>query len=235
MRGTSPHPLKHGRSRFSRASIWIERPSWIVGGVAILIWLGSLWDATEGRRSGIEQFHAASAIARADAQPGRVPDVSDWSTTRRKHYREALSQPVAPPVAVLRIDSIGLEIPVFADVREVNLNRGAGLIPGTQPPGIGGNLGIAGHRDGFFRALKDVRMHDVIELQTPRHVYTYRIEAIDVVDQNNATALSDTLEPTITLVTCFPFYYVGNAPQRYIVKGMLERSSLVEASVPSAS
>ncbi|MET0661417.1 MAG: class D sortase [Steroidobacteraceae bacterium] len=233
MRGTASNPLNHGRSLFSRAAKWIERVCWVLGGVASLIWFGSIFDASEGRRSGIEQLHAASAIARADAQP--APDVSDWSATRLKHYREALSQRIAAPVAVLRIHSVGLEIPVFPDVRELYLNRGAGLIPGTQPPGLGGNLGIAGHRDGFFRALKDVRVHDVIELQTPRHVYTYRIDAIDVVDQSNASALSDTLEPTITLVTCFPFYYVGNAPQRYVVKGMLERSSLVEASVQSAS
>ncbi|MET0984152.1 MAG: hypothetical protein ABW034_01975, partial [Steroidobacteraceae bacterium] len=138
MRGTAPHPPKHGSSLLSRASIWIERICWILGAVAGLIWLGSLWDASAGRRGGIEQLHAASTIPRAEAQP--VPDVSDWSATRLKHYREALSQRVAPPVAVLRIHSIGLEIPVFADVRELYLNRGAGLIPGTQPPGLGGNL-----------------------------------------------------------------------------------------------
>ena len=84
-------------------------------------------------------------------------------------------------------------------------------------PDTGGNVGIAGHRDGFFRVLKDIKVGDVIEVRTRIKMHRYRVTSIDIVDKTDKRLLADTDEPGVTLVTCYPFYFLGNAPQRYIV------------------
>ena len=80
------------------------------------------------------------------------------------------------------------------------------------------NVGIAGHRDGYFRSLKDVRLGDAVFLRTGGSEERYRVEDILIVDPVDVDVLADTGEPTLTLVTCYPFYFVGSAPQRYIIR-----------------
>jgi LPXTG-site transpeptidase (sortase) family protein len=94
-----------------------------------------------------------------------------------------------------------------------------GLVEGSGSPDKGGNAAIAGHRDGFFRVLMNVRQGEIIEVQTRLSVHRYRITAVDIVDQHDNRLLADTEEPTITLVTCYPFYFVGSAPKRFLVRG----------------
>jgi sortase A len=97
------------------------------------------------------------------------------------------------------------------------LNRAVGRIEGTARPGEPGNLGIAGHRDGFFRGLRHTEVGDEIRLTTLDGVGRYRVVELAVVEPESVAVLAPTADPTITLVTCHPFSYVGDAPRRFIV------------------
>jgi sortase A len=172
------------------------------------------------RRSDIQNFSSAPAHEnewRASTPP---PDMSLWSAQRARDFQLAETHTVAPPLAVLRVAQLDLAVPVYPTTAEVHLNRGVGLIAGTALPDRGGNLGLAGHRDGYFRVLKDIAPGTVIEVETHRRVHRYRVSSIDVVDKADGRLLVDTDEPTITLVTCYPFYFVGDAPRRFVVRGV---------------
>ena len=121
---------------------------------------------------------------------------------------------------MLSIPRIRLEVPVLQGTDDWTLNRAVGVIEGTPLPGSPGNSGIAGHRDSFFRVLKDVVTGDLMTVETARATETYRIERIWIVDPTDVSVLDPTESPSITLVTCYPFYFVGSAPQRYIVRAV---------------
>ena len=101
------------------------------------------------------------------------------------------------------------------------LDVALGHIPGTPMPGQPGNVGIAGHRDTLFRALRDIRKDDLIEIETPARDYTYQVEGTSIVKPRDVAVLHAGAYPELTLVTCYPFYYVGSAPNRFIVKARL--------------
>jgi sortase A len=148
----------------------------------------------------------------------------DWDSARILAYRRSLLVKFAPPEAVLRIPKIGLEVPVLEGDDALTLNRGVGHIPGTTMPGQVGNVGVAGHRDGFFRGLKDLAAGDVIEMQRAgagEAVDRYVVQNVSIVLPSDTSLLKNTSDSELTLVTCFPFRYVGSAPQRYVVRALL--------------
>jgi sortase A len=98
------------------------------------------------------------------------------------------------------------------------LRRAVGHIPGTALPSEHGNVGISGHRDTFFRPLRNIRQDDEITLATLNGAYRYRVDTIQVVGPEDIKVLDSTTESMLTLVTCYPFYFVGPAPQRFIVR-----------------
>lgn len=149
-------------------------------------------------------------------------DFSLWSEGRIEAYRNTPADRDSVPLAVLRIPGIDLEVPVFDGTDEATLNRAVGRISGTARPGETGNLGIAGHRDGFFRGLKDVSIGDTIELRTLTGADRYVISEITITTPSDVAVLDPTEEPSLTLVTCYPFYFVGSAPKRYIVRAVLQ-------------
>jgi len=207
----------------------IEIAAWCTGAVLVSIFVAARVHASLGSREALREFRAAQNLASSPAAPGGgalssfgEPDQALWSKERVKEYEESLSHPMAPPVAILRIPGIGLEVPVLDGVDDVTLNRGVGHIPDTAAPGGPGNAGIAGHRDGFFRGLKDVAVGDLIELETVSSRVSYRIDRISIVGQTDVDVLDPTPRPTLTLVTCYPFYFVGSAPQRYIVSAVAD-------------
>lgn len=165
------------------------------------------------------------AMAETAAEIGRRTDLAYFSEQRKRDYFASLTRDIAPPAAVLSVSSLRLEVPVYPTASELHLNRGVGLIDGMAGLDRGGNVGIAGHRDGFFRVLKDVRVGDLIELRTHKRLHRYRVVAIDIVDQQAVNALADTEDPVLTLVTCYPFYYLGHAPQRFIVRASYQWAS----------
>jgi sortase A len=118
-----------------------------------------------------------------------------------------------------------LEIPrllfsevVVEGIGSTTLRRGIGHIPGTALPGQPGNVGLAGHRDTLFRSLKDLRVNDTIQFSTPRGYFRYEVASLRIVDADNVGVLAASGENVLTLVTCYPFYYVGPAPKRWIVR-----------------
>lgn len=121
---------------------------------------------------------------------------------------------------MLRIPRLKLEVPVFDGIEDRLLDRGVGRIPDTARPGQPGNTGIAGHRDSFFRGLKDVKAGDEIELATREARLRYIVERTWIVDPEELSVLEPTPVSSLTLVTCYPFYYVGAAPRRFIVRAV---------------
>jgi sortase A len=142
--------------------------------------------------------------------------MSMWSRARVERYRESL-RTAGVPLAVLRIPAVKLTVPVFEGTSEQNLNRGAGRIAGTAQIGELGNVGIAAHRDGFFRVLKDVQIGDLLVLERLGATDAYRIVSTTIVDPSDVSVLQPTATHSVTLVTCYPFYFVGSAPRRFIV------------------
>ena len=171
------------------------------------------------------QQKAAAGFVSSRANSGTARpaglDTSLWSDKRIRAYNESLSHAFGAPLAVLSIPKIHLEVPVFEGTDDVTLDRGAGRIAGTAHPGQAGNLGIAGHRDGFFRGLKDVTTGDEIKLALPEGEARYVVDQITVVTPEDVSVLQPRPNSSITLVTCFPFYFVGSAPERYIVSASL--------------
>jgi sortase A len=169
---------------------------------------------------------APAARSAAPAAPLREPakaDFSLWSVSRVRAYRASLEQNPGRPLALLKIPKIHLVVPVFEGTGDLTLNRGVGRIEGTALPGQRGNLGIAGHRDGFFRGLKNISRGDILELVDTRETATYVIDKIQIVTPKNVSVLQPGPTPLLTLVTCYPFYYVGHAPKRFIVTSSLEK------------
>ena len=148
-------------------------------------------------------------------------DLSFRAEKRVASYKEALAARVGAPLAVLSIPRLRLDVPVFEGTDGLTLDQGAGRIAGTAKLGESGNIGIAAHRDGFFRRLKDIHTGDRIELAQLRHQFIYTVDNIMVVDPSETTALKARAQPSLTLVTCYPFYFVGDAPRRFIVQASL--------------
>ncbi len=148
-------------------------------------------------------------------------DFSHWSEKRIAAYEQSLSERFGPALAVLRIAKVQLEVPVLEGTNDLALDRGVGHISGTVLPGEAGNIGIAGHRDGFFRVLKDVKPGDAIDLVGPDRTDRYVVDQILLVRPDDVSVLQSRSSSSLTLVTCYPFYYVGSAPQRYIVQASL--------------
>jgi sortase A len=194
------------------------------GLVLLALWALAQLHSSIGSSVALAQFasSAATQSSRLTADDGSPVDTSLWSDKRVEAFRESLGIKLDPPVAVLRIPRIAMQVPVFRGVDDLTLNRGAGLIAGTAEPGTAGNAGIAAHRDGFFRGLKDVATGDVIELQVRGGVQKYVVKSVTIVQPENLSVFAPTAEPTLTLVTCYPFYFVGSAPQRFIVRAVRE-------------
>ena len=110
-----------------------------------------------------------------------------------------------------------------SDARTLQL--AVGHVPGTALPGEVGNIGLAAHRDTFFRRLGDVWADDIVRLVTPDGTFEYRVERTHVVQPSDVWVLDATAEPTLTLVTCYPFSYIGTAPERFIVRARLVKTA----------
>jgi sortase A len=117
----------------------------------------------------------------------------------------------------LNIPDLKLSSVVVEGVSDDDLRVAAGHIPGTAMPSEAGNVAIAGHRDTFFRPLRLVRANQIVSLATSRGERRYRVVSTEVVDPSDVRVLDPVGHDTLTLVTCFPFYFVGHAPKRFIV------------------
>ena len=149
--------------------------------------------------------------------------------------RRAVSE-VAPVVETgsligrMEIPRLLLSVVVVEGVDETTLRRAAGHIPGTALPGETGNVGVAGHRDTFFRSLKDLRIKDEVQLSTPQGIFQYEVVSLKIVKPDNLEVLASSGKNGLTLVTCYPFYFVGPAPKRWIVTAKQVSSQATSSS-----
>lgn len=206
-----------------KRGLWhqLERLAWIVGLVASIAWAaGSLADRSAARAE-IERFTAVYAQA-PRAMTVDAPDFQLWSPARIQAWRAAQAAALPPPLGVLRIARLHVEAAILEGIDGPTLNRAVGHIPGTAAPGDAGNTGIAGHRDSFFRGLKNIAIGDLIELATPHGDVAYRVERTWIVTPDDVWVLDPTASAAVTLVTCYPFHFVGSAPQRFIVRAVPE-------------
>lgn len=155
-----------------------------------------------------------------------------WAFQRRQDIRlEQLSRDtvatpaITPSVATddgligrIEISRLGISAIVMEGDSEITLEHAAGHIAGTALPGQPGNVGIAGHRDSFFRPLRNIHEGDIIMLTTPGRKFRYRVVTTSIVHPEDVSVLDSDRHEILTLVTCYPFYFVGAAPSRFIVR-----------------
>jgi sortase A len=205
----------------------------LAAGIVLLAASGlAVMDRSVSSRAALRAFDQAQADGTTREHSGTRPlpaeedvDFSLWSEKRIREHRESLSIDKRLPLAVLGISRLRIRVPVFEGTDDLALNRGAGWIAGTARPGEAGNVGIAAHRDGFFRGLKDIAVGDAVELTTLEGRATYVVEQIEIVSPERVEVLQPRSSPSLTLVTCYPFYFVGDAPQRFIVHATLDRTA----------
>jgi sortase A len=197
------------------AARWLERALFVMGGVL------ALW--------------CTFSVARAYyyTQLPIPPEPSRARTVDRPQGAllpgDAAATPSLPPtaherrawIARLEAPSVALSATVLEGSDDGTLARAAGHIEDTAFPGQPGNIGIAGHRDTVFRPLRHLRTGDPITLSTSDRVFHYRVAATKIVDPQDVSVLNPTDRPAVTLVTCYPFEFIGHAPRRFIVRADL--------------
>lgn len=193
---------------------WLERALWVMG-LSLLGWVGFVhadgWLFQSRAEASLEQ---ALETRRSDIQT--LPGEDDGSATGPPS--STLSLEAGEALGRLDIPRLGLSVMVAEGTEPSVLRKAAGHLPGTAFPGASGNVALAGHRDRHFRPLKDVAPGDEVLLTTPDGTFRYRVEWTRIVDPQAVHVLDPTEQPTLTLVTCYPFYFVGNAPDRFIVR-----------------
>jgi sortase A len=125
------------------------------------------------------------------------------------------------PIGRLEIPQISLSVVVLEGDDARTLRLGAGRVPGTARPGEGSNMAIAAHRDTFFRALRNIRQGDVIRFTSKSEAFVYQVDSSEIVTPSHVEVLDATAQPTLTLITCYPFFYFGSAPERLVVRARL--------------
>lgn len=199
---------------------------WVLGSVAVLTlaYCGLVW-ADGWRFQKAERRHLEQLLDRGSAL---LPDRPEARGVR-SHGSPPASSKMALAATMARtaaggligrieIPSLGLSVIVEEGVDSRTLRHAAGHIPGTALPGQPGNVGISGHRDTWFRPLRKIRRNDLITLTTLLGEYRYRVVSTKVVDPSDVAVLDRGDTEVLTLVTCYPFYFVGPAPSRFIVR-----------------
>jgi len=216
------------------AARWIERLLLLIG----LVCLGTVAYAYfDARLTDIEENRRLEeAIQSRKAQPAAPASETDALSSF-----QAAEAPAPPKleegalVGRLEIPRVGVSSIVLEGVGSRTLRRGVGHIPGTALPFQDGNVGLAGHRDSFFRALKDIGKNDIVTFTTPEGTFRYQVEWTKIVLPKDTEVLEDPGRPALTLVTCYPFYYVGSAPKRFIVRAVrVDEASSAAASSSSS-
>ena len=186
---------------------WIER-LFLVAGVAALGWCAFvLSDAYRAQRLGRE---ALESIHERDGSSSNDPS--------KLNSRSHAELPLGTPLAELSIPRLGLAAVVLHGSDARTLRQGVGHIENTPLPGENGNVAIAGHRDSFFRPLKDIRIGDDIVLSTPEEDVHYQVSSFRVVNSFDVGVIGRTKDAVLTLVTCYPFWFIGQAPDRFVVR-----------------
>jgi sortase A len=151
---------------------------------------------------------------------GRELDRALDSLPPQPSQRRTFSYEPGSAIGRLEIPRIGLSVVVLEGSDTGTLRLGVGRLRNSGLPGEPGNVVLAGHRDTFFRSLREIRPGDRISLRTPAGSFPYTVDWTSVVNPTDTSVIKPTASPALTLVTCYPFYYVGSAPQRFIVRAL---------------
>jgi len=189
-----------------------------LGYVAFTLLDARLYQVNEDRRfEQVRQERQAQKSALSSSVSGKVaPSLVPARLGAAIEGPEIVSE--IPVWGRIRISSIGLSAMILEGVDQKTLRRAVGHFPGTALPGQPGNVVLTGHRDTFFRALRNISEGDEIILETFDGAYRYRVDLAQVVDPGHTEVLNGSDDAILTLVTCYPFVFVGPAPQRYIVR-----------------
>ena len=160
----------------------------------------------------------AQTSAGANSQPASSPFPAQAEADRARAVSFGIDGLAGSPLGRIEISSIGLAAMIMEGVDGRTLRHAVGHIPGTALPGQKGNVALAGHRDTFFRGLRNIHKDDEITLTTLRGSYLYRVDTTQVVEPKDIGVLRATADDILTLVTCYPFYFVGSAPKRFVVR-----------------
>jgi sortase A len=195
---------------------WLEYTLWIVGLCALAYCIFVVLDAA------IIQACLARMLERSRDTATHSAVLSQTAAAvTTKPAKKGISLRRADLLGRLEIPRIGLSAVVLEGVGPRTMRVALGHIPGTSSPGQPGNVGIAGHRDTLFRALRLINMQDEIVLETTAKLYHYRVTSLEVVDPDYVVVLRSNNKDQLTLVTCYPFSYLGPAPKRFIVHANL--------------
>jgi sortase A len=198
---------------------WISRFFLTVGTLAVGYVAFTLLDAWFYQANEARKFEQArQAVKRASSESPASPLLPVMLNAPARTPGHRASARSGAPWGRIKISSIGLSSMILEGVDHETLRRGIGHIPGTALPGEPGNVALAGHRDTFFRALRNIQKDDEITLETLNGMYRYRVDLLQIVAPERIEVLDNSTEPTLTLVTCYPFSFVGAAPQRYVVR-----------------
>jgi sortase A len=180
---------------------WVERGILLAGLLAVDVWIWSNATTTVSQMWMEHVFERQLHIA---------PPTPAESRAAAVHTRSLVGR--------LTIPRLHLSAMVREGADEGTLQLALGHIPGTAFPGQPGNVGVAGHRDTLFRPLRDIRNSDLIRFETGNGSYMYRVESTTIVKPRDVGVLARGPSDELTLVTCYPFHYIGSAPDRFIVK-----------------
>jgi LPXTG-site transpeptidase (sortase) family protein len=199
-------------------SCWIERLLWLVALVSLAAALygygqGWLWQVYLSRQFDQVLTPDSGVSTGAESIPFNVLP----GEVTRSVDEEPRSTPV-PYIGKLDIPKLDISVMILEGADGPALLRGIGHIPGTPQPGEHGNTGLAGHRDTFFRYLGRLETHDRLILRTARDTYEYEVGSILIVSPNTREVLANSDKEMLTLVTCYPFYFIGPAPERFVVQ-----------------
>jgi sortase A len=154
--------------------------------------------------------------AQAESTPAEAPTAT--KPLLRDARKPAAPVPPKSTIGRLSVQRLNMSALVSEGVDDITLQHAIGHITGTPLPGQSGNVAVAGHRDSFFRSLKDLEKHDEIVFTTLHGSYRYVVDEMEVVEPTNVSVLAPTTDKMLTIVTCFPFRYIGPAPKRFIVR-----------------
>jgi sortase A len=204
--------LKVAKQPLRRIVLWTERLLFVAG-LALLAWCAYVvLDARIFQQAEDSRLDGLLRVSQ-ETSPGTPQNPS--LTARPARLPLA---PAAGLIGRLDIPRLDISVIVIEGVRAATLRRAVGHIPGTALPGQQGNVGISGHRDTFFRPLRNIRRDDMVTLTTLAGEFRYRVVSTSIVRPDNIAVLNPTENQVLTLVTCYPFYFVGPAPTRFIVR-----------------
>jgi sortase A len=185
-----------------------------IGGVLVWAWAlseGALYQYAQGI-----QFTKEVASAQTPAAPQVRPTLAISTLLPAR-----LARRDPRLIGRLEIPNIQLSVMMREGVDSTSLRRAAGHLPSSALPGDSGNFVLLGHRDTFFRPLRGITQGDTIRVWSQREVFTYRVDSIRIESPDLAWAVQDTSASMLTLITCFPFDYVGPAPRRFVVQARM--------------